>query len=188
MKKIHRQIEIKSAALALFAKHGYHGTSTEMIIAKAGVSKGLLFFHFKNKQELLTTLLYEWMEQLWKEIVPTTIEKKKAIDCLEELMDNILVSLVKYEAQYRLHYSLLLIEHPISSKAELKKLKGYTKLQEYLHWLFNRLKVKDVEGEVKLFSATMLGAEMNFLILIKGQRANFELLKSVLIQRYTALR
>ncbi len=50
---------ILNAALELFAKEGYSGTSTSKIAKKAGVSEGLIFRHFKNKQGLLDAILQE---------------------------------------------------------------------------------------------------------------------------------
>lgn len=175
---------IKAAALALFAEHGYHGTSTEMIIARAGVSKGLLFFHFQNKAELLKTLRYEWMEKLWAATVPEKDDTLKPLVCMEGLLDRILQTLIDHESEYRMHYSLLLTGDSLSSAAELKQLSGYNKLRYYLQWLFKRLKVADVKSEIAFFSAVMLGAEMRFLFVKKGQEQNFKLIKQMLLQRY----
>jgi AcrR family transcriptional regulator len=41
------------AALALFATHGFEGTSVRMIAAKAGVAPGLLYAYFPSKDALL---------------------------------------------------------------------------------------------------------------------------------------
>ena len=62
--KQEKQERIKVASQALFSEHGYNGTSSEMIISRAEVSKGLLFFQFQNKEQLLKTCQYEWMEKL----------------------------------------------------------------------------------------------------------------------------
>ena len=44
-----KQEKILQAALELFAKEGFKGTSTNKIAKKAGVSEGLIFRHFENK-------------------------------------------------------------------------------------------------------------------------------------------
>lgn len=43
---------ILDAALEEFAKKDYKSASTDDIAARAGISKGLLFYYFKNKQSL----------------------------------------------------------------------------------------------------------------------------------------
>lgn len=48
-----KRAQIIAVAIQLFAKHGFEKTSVSAICAKAGVSKGLVFHHFKNKDELL---------------------------------------------------------------------------------------------------------------------------------------
>ncbi|MGI9540682.1 MAG: TetR/AcrR family transcriptional regulator [Flavobacteriaceae bacterium] len=48
---------IIEAALQLFSEMGYTGTSTRTIATKTGVSEGLIFRHFKNKEGLLLVLL-----------------------------------------------------------------------------------------------------------------------------------
>ncbi|MFM7857853.1 MAG: TetR/AcrR family transcriptional regulator, partial [Flammeovirgaceae bacterium] len=93
--KLAKRERIKAAALELFAQHDYHATSTEMIITNAGVSKGLLFFYFKNKQELLETIRNEWMENLWAAILPIKDEALKPIGYFEVLLDNILQTLIE---------------------------------------------------------------------------------------------
>ena len=46
-------------ALALFAEHGYEGTSVRMIADAAGTSPGLLYNYFENKQALLHAIFEE---------------------------------------------------------------------------------------------------------------------------------
>jgi AcrR family transcriptional regulator len=44
-------------ALALFAEHGYDGTSTRLIAAEAGVTEGLIFKYFPTKRDLLRAVI-----------------------------------------------------------------------------------------------------------------------------------
>lgn len=45
--------EITEKAMALFRVKGYHGTSTAEICRELGISKPTLYWHFKNKEEVL---------------------------------------------------------------------------------------------------------------------------------------
>lgn len=47
-----RRQQILSACVSEFAAHGYRGASTDRMAEAAGISKGLLFYHFKNKKNL----------------------------------------------------------------------------------------------------------------------------------------
>ena len=52
-----RRQKIMDAAMEEFAAHDYRGANTETIAAKGGISKGLLFYYFKNKKSLYLTLV-----------------------------------------------------------------------------------------------------------------------------------
>jgi AcrR family transcriptional regulator len=45
--------EIVSVAIDCFARYGYQGTSIDRIARAAGVTKGALYYHFKDKEALL---------------------------------------------------------------------------------------------------------------------------------------
>ena len=59
---------IINAALIEFCK-GYKQASTDVIVKKAGISKGLLFHYFATKKELLTFLYAYAMEKLMAEYI-----------------------------------------------------------------------------------------------------------------------
>lgn len=54
-----KQEKILQSALELFAKEGYNATSTNKVAKHAGVSEGLIFRHFGNKEGLLQAILDE---------------------------------------------------------------------------------------------------------------------------------
>ncbi|MCZ8514733.1 TetR/AcrR family transcriptional regulator [Paenibacillus filicis] len=54
-----RKEQIKRAALKVFAKKGIDGTKISMIAAEAGISQGLSYRYFSSKEEILTVLVQE---------------------------------------------------------------------------------------------------------------------------------
>ncbi|MEH6586880.1 MAG: TetR/AcrR family transcriptional regulator [Halioglobus sp.] len=52
-----RESDILDSATQLFAKEGFHGTSTRKIASAAGVSEGTLFHYFSTKNVLLLAIL-----------------------------------------------------------------------------------------------------------------------------------
>lgn len=48
---------IVAHALDLFARHGYEATTVRMIAAEAGVAQGLLYTHFRGKDDLLRAIV-----------------------------------------------------------------------------------------------------------------------------------
>lgn len=53
---------ILEAALDCFLERGFYGTKTSQISKRAGVSEGLLFYHFPTKENLLEELIRVGME------------------------------------------------------------------------------------------------------------------------------
>src|SRR4051812_36321752 len=52
-----RRAQIVEAALELFARHGFDGTSTKQIAQAAGITEGLIFHYFPTKAHLLTAVI-----------------------------------------------------------------------------------------------------------------------------------
>ena len=65
---------IKEKAFELFSKHGYNQTSIGDIAKASGYSKGHIYYHFENKENLFVQLaqnsMREWHGK-WIEIEPT---------------------------------------------------------------------------------------------------------------------
>jgi len=55
-----RRDQIVAAALACFARTGYHATTMADVAAQAGVSKGTPYLYFDSKQALFIALHEEW--------------------------------------------------------------------------------------------------------------------------------
>jgi len=47
------------AGLRCFARRGYHAATMDEIAAEAGVSKGAIYWHYKDKQELFLSIMRE---------------------------------------------------------------------------------------------------------------------------------
>lgn len=48
---------IGEAALEVFSRHGFRGSTIDQIADEAGMSKPNLLYYFKNKEEIFTTLI-----------------------------------------------------------------------------------------------------------------------------------
>jgi TetR/AcrR family transcriptional regulator, cholesterol catabolism regulator len=57
--KIETLQKVTEAARELFTEHGFEGTTTDAIAEHAGVAKGTLFFHAKDKLDLLMLVMHD---------------------------------------------------------------------------------------------------------------------------------
>lgn len=70
-----KQQRVVNAALEVFALHEYKRASTDDIAAKAGISKGLLFYYFHNKKEL-----YLYLFRFADRVMAQMLEQSNALD------------------------------------------------------------------------------------------------------------
>ena len=64
-----KQQAVINAAMEVFGKNEYKKASTDLIAAKAGISKGLLFYYFRNKKELYLYIYNCLIETMQEQIV-----------------------------------------------------------------------------------------------------------------------
>lgn len=63
-----RQAELLETAIEVFAKRGYQATTMEEIAERAGVSKGMLYIYFKNKEALFGAV-FRWFGKMTEAMV-----------------------------------------------------------------------------------------------------------------------
>lgn len=80
-----KQEAILLAAMEVFAQNEYKRASTDVIAAKAGISKGLLFYYFRNKR-VLYERVYAYAQQLAVEASAASAEVLACTD-LFDLME-----------------------------------------------------------------------------------------------------
>jgi AcrR family transcriptional regulator len=51
------RLKVIEAALVMFSRHGYSGTTLAMIAEEAGYSRGPIYWHFRNKDDLYQEVL-----------------------------------------------------------------------------------------------------------------------------------
>ena len=88
-----RRLEIMNAAMQLFREKGYTNTTTQDIVDKVNISRGLLYYHFKNKEDILYCLVEQYSEKLLKDIYQITFSKdKSAIEKVRGFIEATIIS------------------------------------------------------------------------------------------------
>jgi AcrR family transcriptional regulator len=75
--------QIRSVALEMFAERGYAGTSLREIAERLGVTKAAVYYHFSTKEDILASLLEDFLVQLdeliaWTATQPRSAETRRA--------------------------------------------------------------------------------------------------------------
>jgi AcrR family transcriptional regulator len=73
---------IRRAAYLCFAKHGYHGTTVDLICGEAGISKGAFYWHYDSKLTVFLVILNTWADEVELELNKqfATALKSRAVD------------------------------------------------------------------------------------------------------------
>lgn len=72
MPQVSKKAQIAQAALPLFLNHGIKGTSVDMVVKIAGVSKPTVYNHFPDKSVLLDYVVERWLAEQPKEKLRAT--------------------------------------------------------------------------------------------------------------------
>jgi AcrR family transcriptional regulator len=75
---------IQQVAVELFTEHGYEGTSLREIAERLDVTKAALYYHFKSKEDIVTSLVEDYAQQMdaliaWGREQPRTEQARREI-------------------------------------------------------------------------------------------------------------
>jgi TetR/AcrR family transcriptional regulator, cholesterol catabolism regulator len=86
------------AAISLIGEHGYAGTTVDEIVARAGVAKGTVYYHFKSKADLVSALLEDGLERLAASFREETEGAQTPLEALRALVHAELAYIQRYQA------------------------------------------------------------------------------------------
>lgn len=75
---------IFESAIQVFSNCGYSGATMDEVVARAGVAKGSLYYHFKSKEELFIFIIKEGMNLIHEEVEKATIDIEDPYEIIKE--------------------------------------------------------------------------------------------------------
>lgn len=87
-----RREEIMTGALRLFTSKGYLNTTTQDIIEDLKISRGLLYYHFKNKEHILLCIVEKFSEPLLFQL--NTLAYSKEYTAIEKVRKFIEITII----------------------------------------------------------------------------------------------
>src|SRR5437867_10510586 len=79
--------QLMAAAIDCFARLGYQGTSIERIARAAGVTKGAVYYHFRDKEDLLFSAVKDRIGGFEKRVLETVTVAGDAQAALRRVVD-----------------------------------------------------------------------------------------------------
>ncbi len=104
---INKKDQIIAVATQLFAERGFENTPVSLICETAGVSKGLVFHHFKSKQELLREIFTRTTE-LIKDINATDSNNATPQERLKDRLDSFFAGLAANKMLFQFNLNMML--------------------------------------------------------------------------------
>lgn len=145
---------IINSALEEFSKNGFDKASTNNIVKKAGISKGLLYHYFSSKKEL-----YEYLEKFVFETIIDAINEKldwEESDIFERIKQ---IVMIKFEVAdyypYMFPFSILVVEN--KSIEEIKKI-----TEDFSPELYSQIYYKNIDY-TKFKDNTDIGKAVNII-------------------------
>ncbi|MEZ9233629.1 TetR/AcrR family transcriptional regulator [Vibrio amylolyticus] len=91
--------KIVHAALELFNEHGERNITTNHIAAHIDISPGNLYYHFRNKQEIVHDIFTLYSEELLERFTPIQGQQESLV-MLKHYLDSIFTLMWKYRFFY----------------------------------------------------------------------------------------
>ncbi|WP_024333755.1 TetR/AcrR family transcriptional regulator [Desulfotignum balticum] len=124
--------KIIQAAIELFVRKGYHGTSISDITSRIGLTKGALYAHFKSKGDLLIRIIHEYEIQFIDQLILT-------VDAIEgdevEKLNGVITFSSRFALEnYELCVFLTVLTSELNANIDFQPIlkATYRKLQQYI--------------------------------------------------------
>ncbi len=91
--------KIVHAALELFNQHGERSITTNHIADHIDISPGNLYYHFRNKQEIVREIFALYAQELIERFTPVQ-ENQESLVLLKRYLDSIFTLMWKYRFFY----------------------------------------------------------------------------------------
>jgi len=141
-----RRAQILSAAMACFARQGYHATSMDDVVRESGLSVGAIYSYFPSKEDLFLTLSDDranqtlaYLNDLFRRPGPMPEKTQAAVDYFFTILSDQLLSLARVNVEF------------MSEAAKSERVKAAQELRcesvrQFLRWM---LREAQREGQIR---------------------------------------
>jgi AcrR family transcriptional regulator len=171
--------KILHAAFILIARNGYESTSIALIAKEAGVSKGLLYNYFTSKEELLTTLVNNAMNEGDKILFDIDLNNPK--EAMKSIINGFFDDLTARPDHWKLMTEMTFKIEKFEFVHEILT----NKINEYVAFLEELLKGIGIENpheEARLMGSLFDGIGVHYLVMREDYP--IDSMKAYLIKKY----
>ena len=92
--------KIIQASIALFNEQGERNVTTNHIAAHLGISPGNLYYHFRNKEDIILSIYEEYARNIVLDTFPEVSPSVKPLDAIILYMDAVFQAMMKFRFFY----------------------------------------------------------------------------------------
>ncbi len=178
---MNRKQRVIEAATQLFAEQGFEKTPISLICELAEVSKGTVFHHFKNKDEILRAVfihITELIEEADKKDEHIENEDILLSSLIESIFDG--MTIPEHRQMYQFNFNVIV--HPVTRAIVVDLIEErYQGLQASTEEVFRTLGYDNPAIITKMFIAEVDGIAMNYLL---NDDFPIEAIKKEFIKKY----
>ena len=152
-----RRAQILAAAMACFARQGYHATSMDDVVRESGLSVGAIYSYFPSKEDLFLTLSDDraqqtlaYMSGLFARPGSLAEKSREAVDYFFDRLSDELVPLMRVNLEF-------LSEALKSKRIKERQDHRYDAIRQFFHSLLSEAQARgEVRGDVDIQAAAEL--------------------------------
>jgi len=155
---------ILSAAMRLFATKGYAGTSTREICQAAGITKPVLYYHFRSKEHLYQELMIDSFGQFQKVLLRASKVqgplRQRLVRIVHEDLKSTLDDPVRVQFVFRMIFS------PEGQRPDFNALESMERQREFFAGIFREgIAAGELEGDPRQLATLLMG--MNLILALE---------------------
>jgi len=150
--------KIIQASIALFNEQGERNVTTNHIAADLGISPGNLYYHFRNKEDIILSIYEEYARSLLLETMPEVNPEVKPLDAIILYMDVVFHAMMKFRFFYS-NLPVLLAKNPLLHDK-------YVEVQSIISTRVSELLLSLKEAEMMVFDEADLPDIVSILRLV----------------------
>ncbi|PIE87156.1 MAG: hypothetical protein CSA03_01720 [Bacteroidetes bacterium] len=160
--RLKRREHILQSALKVFAEDGYHNASISKVSKEAGISKGLMYNYFESKEELLQTLIGDYLDEENAKVV-ALLKQPFTDEVFADLIRLSVEVLKKNPLQWKLYMDM-------ANRPEVREIMQDRYVESQLLWVekltafFTQRNAEDPMMEIQFFASTMTGLKVSYLM------------------------
>jgi len=157
-----RRAQILAAAMACFARQGYHATSMDDVVRESGLSVGAIYSYFPSKEDLFLALSDDraeqtlaYMNELFRRPGPIADKSGEAVDYFFRLLSEEQVALARVNVEF-------MTEANKSERINERQQRRCESIRQFLRWLLSEAQARgEVRADVDVAAAAELMMALN---------------------------